>query len=175
MAETNNFTEWLKNELAQRDWSQGELCRRAGLSSASVSNVLSGQQSPGLKFYQGIATALDMSFEVILRQAGLIAPEPGADMLLGELHYYLSQLPQEEQTRFLVMVKSIWAHYQAEAGDVSAPLPPEVVQKPAGFAALDHQEAVLLNLLAETSEVFKEAVITTVRAWLAYEGVKQED
>jgi transcriptional regulator with XRE-family HTH domain len=174
--ETDQFIEWLSKELEQRGWSQGELCRQSGLSSASVSNVLNGQQTPGLRFYQGVATAFGIPLDDVLRAAGLLPPEPESDQVLGEINYYLSEMPAEEQRRFLIMARSIWEHYQSdEATEGPSPLPEIVSGEASGVVRLDPLEMSLVQLLKKTSDTFKEAVISTVRAWLVYEGVKQSD
>ena len=73
--------EWLEGQLEQRGWSSSELARRAGISQSSVSNVLTGKQIPGLEFCKGVARALDLRPEELLRQAGHLPPvsEPVAE------------------------------------------------------------------------------------------------
>jgi transcriptional regulator with XRE-family HTH domain len=68
--------EWLGQQLEQRAWSSSELARRAGISQSSVSNVLTGKQVPGLEFCKGVAKALDMQPEEMLRLAGHLPPMP---------------------------------------------------------------------------------------------------
>jgi transcriptional regulator with XRE-family HTH domain len=74
----SEFGEWLAEELKQRAWSSSELARRAGISQSSVSNVLTGKQIPGLEFCKGVAKALDLPADRLLRLAGHLAyvPEP---------------------------------------------------------------------------------------------------
>lgn len=74
----SEFGEWLADELKQRAWSSSELARRAGISQSSVSNVLTGKQIPGLEFCKGVAKALDLPADRLLRLAGHLAyvPEP---------------------------------------------------------------------------------------------------
>lgn len=62
--------EWLANELKTRAWSSSELARRADISQSSVSNVLTGKQIPGLEFCKGVAKALDLPADRLLRLAG---------------------------------------------------------------------------------------------------------
>lgn len=57
-----------------------ELARRASLSNAYVSNVLSGKQEPGAKFYQGIARAFGVTLESVqLLEANSTIPERRLD------------------------------------------------------------------------------------------------
>lgn len=68
--------EWLERQLELRAWSSSELARRAGISQSSVSNVLTGKQVPGLEFCKGVAKALGMPAEELLRMAGHLPPMP---------------------------------------------------------------------------------------------------
>jgi transcriptional regulator with XRE-family HTH domain len=70
--------EWLANELKTRAWSSSELARRADISQSSVSNVVTGKQIPGLEFCKGVARALDIPADRLLRLAGHLPPMPEA-------------------------------------------------------------------------------------------------
>jgi transcriptional regulator with XRE-family HTH domain len=72
----SEFGEWLATELKTRAWSSSELARRAGISQSSVSNVLTGKQIPGLEFCKGVARALNVPADRLLRLAGHLAPMP---------------------------------------------------------------------------------------------------
>jgi transcriptional regulator with XRE-family HTH domain len=72
----SEFGEWLADELKTRAWSSSELARRAGISQSSVSNVLTGKQIPGLEFCKGVARALNVPADQLLRLAGHLAPMP---------------------------------------------------------------------------------------------------
>lgn len=62
------FSDWIRDELKRRDWSQATLAERSGLSRSYISKMLtSGRQKPGMRFFAGIATAFEMPLaEVIL-------------------------------------------------------------------------------------------------------------
>lgn len=64
--------EWLNAEMTQRGWSQRQIARRAGVSQAAISRVLSGDNRPGLEVCEGIAKALDLPLTTVLIEAGLI-------------------------------------------------------------------------------------------------------
>jgi transcriptional regulator with XRE-family HTH domain len=68
--------EWLGQQLDRRAWSSSELARRAGISQSSVSNVLTGKQVPGLEFCKGVAQALGVPAEELLRLAGHLPAMP---------------------------------------------------------------------------------------------------
>lgn len=71
-----DFDAWLIRELNERGWSNSELARRAGVVPSTVSMILSGQKRPGLEFCVGVARALRMPPEVVLRRAGLLPSLP---------------------------------------------------------------------------------------------------
>jgi transcriptional regulator with XRE-family HTH domain len=70
----SELNDWLHEELNSRAWSYSELARRAGISQASVSNVLKSKQTPGLEFCKGMAVALDTPLDRVLRMAGHLPP-----------------------------------------------------------------------------------------------------
>ncbi|HEU5380336.1 MAG TPA: helix-turn-helix transcriptional regulator [Ktedonobacteraceae bacterium] len=72
------FTEWFKQQLYQRGWTQGKLITQSGktkgerLSSATVSRYSTGKMLPDAASCQKIARAFDVPVEFVLRKAGLI-------------------------------------------------------------------------------------------------------
>ena len=50
--------DWLLAELNRRNWSQNELGRRAKISSATVSNLITGAKKPEQETLKSIANAL---------------------------------------------------------------------------------------------------------------------
>lgn len=61
------FTDWIRNELTQRGWSQATLAQHAGLSLSTIRRVLVMGRQPGMRFFVGIATAFEISVvEVIV-------------------------------------------------------------------------------------------------------------
>lgn len=110
-----NINTWLKRMLKDRGWSVRELGRRAGLSHGYVSNVLTGRQEPGAKFYRGIAKAFDLTIDQIERldREG-IEPDDidalGDPMTLKEAYQIMSRLTSEQQKealRYLRYLRSL--------------------------------------------------------------------
>ena len=91
MTMRDELINWLNGELHRRGWSQRELGRRAGISGAMVSKVLSGEK-PGWDFCVAIARALEVTPEEVFRLARLLPhelgkdEEPDAETLLQEIH-----------------------------------------------------------------------------------------
>lgn len=65
---------WLANELKERGWSNNELARRAGMSSANMSGVLAGKYRVTFDFCFAVAEALRLPPELVFRRAGLLRP-----------------------------------------------------------------------------------------------------
>ncbi len=72
----SDFGAWLVEELGKRGWPQAEFARRAGVSPASVSRVISGESKPGDEFLNGTARALGIPVESVMRRVGKL-PETG--------------------------------------------------------------------------------------------------
>lgn len=72
----NDFVSWLVEELDDRGWSQRELARRAGISAASVNQILGEQREPSPDFCISLASAFRLPAEFILRKAGHLPPGP---------------------------------------------------------------------------------------------------
>lgn len=73
------FIEWLDKELVRRDWTQADFSRKSGLSTATVSNILSQKERPGLRFLEKTIIAFGWrspEAQEALRQLGLIPPLP---------------------------------------------------------------------------------------------------
>lgn len=77
-----SFINWLNNLLAEKGWTQAELSKRAQISPAMISSVLSGSRDPGMNFCNSVATALKLPPEEVYRVAGLLPEEPPDDQTL---------------------------------------------------------------------------------------------
>jgi transcriptional regulator with XRE-family HTH domain len=66
----SSFSIWLVGEIQKRGWPQAEFARRAGISGASVSRVISGDSRPGDEFIAGAARAFSMPVESVMRLVG---------------------------------------------------------------------------------------------------------
>ena len=101
----NNLVDWLTEEIEDRGWSLRELGRRSGLSHATISNILSSQTKPGLDFCIGIARALDVSAESVLRRADLLPRRTEETEARREMLYLFDQLTEETQETVITMLR----------------------------------------------------------------------
>ena len=71
----NDFGKWLAHEMGSHGWTNSGLARKAGISHARISQVLSGEK-PGCDFLTSIADGLNIPRESILRRAGILPELP---------------------------------------------------------------------------------------------------
>ena len=108
----HQFVNWLNKQLSDSGWTMSEMGRRAGLSHATISNVLSGKTNPGFEFCIGIAKALGMPPEVVMRKAGLMPPRPddvGAGEFIAEIAAILRNLPVADRE---IIYETAKLHYE---------------------------------------------------------------
>ena len=94
------FGDWLINELNNRHWSQGELARRSGGSTGTISNIMTGRHEASNETITAIAKALRLPVEIVFVGAGLLRGEPTRDRET-EFIYLFRKLPDYEQDRLI--------------------------------------------------------------------------
>ena len=109
-----SFSDWLNDELQARGWALNELGRRAGVSSAAVSLVMSGQRNAGPEFCRGVAVALDLPPVIVFRKAGLLPPIDPETERSRELQYLFRRLGDEDQTIMLTILRAMLGRKRAD-------------------------------------------------------------
>lgn len=101
----NTFAEWLMQQLEERDWSQAELARRAGVTRQAISNLINSNRQVGPEVANGIALALGLPPEEVFRKAGLI-PDHGDNRKVAEriASYKLSDLSKEQLEEIIGLI-----------------------------------------------------------------------
>lgn len=100
------FIPWLLEELDKRGWRPADLAHRAGLSTGSLSNVLSGNRKAGPDICNAIARALNEPPEKVFRLAELLPPLPGSeDELLDEVSEAFIRLSPEKRREVLAYTR----------------------------------------------------------------------
>lgn len=69
----SDFVTWLTATITQQGWTWSELARRAAVSPAAISMIISGKNQPGNELCLGAAKALGLPPEAALRYAGGVA------------------------------------------------------------------------------------------------------
>jgi transcriptional regulator with XRE-family HTH domain len=104
MAE-NPFAEWLKGELAARNWSQTDLGRDGGVTSAAISRILSGERKAGPDACNAIARALQLPAELVFRKAGLLPEGARWTDEQAELLHLFDQLSPYDQAEMVAIAR----------------------------------------------------------------------
>jgi transcriptional regulator with XRE-family HTH domain len=85
MAETDEFTIWLKRRLAARRMSQRQLAQRSGVDHSTISRLLNGERTPSRETERKLATVLDRGSDrklaAVLRKDPGLADEDVTDIL----------------------------------------------------------------------------------------------
>lgn len=102
---TTDFIEWLMKELNSRDWSQADLARQSGLTTAAISRILTGERNAGSDACQAIAHALGYPPETVYRAAGLLPPKPDQEIEFDEWRHVLSQLSVRDRQELLSIAR----------------------------------------------------------------------
>lgn len=98
-----NIGDWIASELAKRDWSQADLSRKAGLSRAAISNLVSGNRGLGKDTALSIAKAFNVPDDV-LRAAGDL-PDKVENHLIKQIDHLSNQLTPDEQLGVVEYIK----------------------------------------------------------------------
>lgn len=96
-----DFADWINNQLQKRNWKQADLARESGVSRAAISDILSGKHKAGFQVCKGIASAFRLPVMEVFRAAGLVQQVSEKTPVEAEFEYLLSNLPADEQKRFL--------------------------------------------------------------------------
>jgi transcriptional regulator with XRE-family HTH domain len=97
----SSFMGWLDMHLQRLGWTDNQLAKKAGISHSVISKARKQTQSVGWDACVGIAGALDLPPEVVLRQAGHLPTPPDRDDEAEELLHLFQQLPQDKKTDLL--------------------------------------------------------------------------
>ena len=66
------FSQWLSEQLSDRDMRPADLVRASGLDSAVISNLMNEKRKPGPRTIKAIAKALQISEEEVYQAAGML-------------------------------------------------------------------------------------------------------
>lgn len=95
------FSEWLRNQLIERNWTQADLAEASGVSPAQITRIITAQRGIGLDAAKSIARALRLPPETVYRAAGLLPQKPMEDEKQDILDHLFASLPPEGQEEVL--------------------------------------------------------------------------
>jgi len=104
-----DFPDWLKQELVRRGWKISLLAERSGLAYSTIGDVIGRRTTPGTEFCKGIATALNIPPDQVLRQAGILPPAATGGQ--EELLDYLQYLTEEDKDTILRIARTLYERH----------------------------------------------------------------
>lgn len=107
MPRVNELTTWINTQLTDRGWGYNELARRAGVASGTVSNIMSGRTNPGFVFCRGVARALGVEPDRVMRIAGLLPSLPPAVEGEQEAIRLLRRLSSQARENAMAMLRGL--------------------------------------------------------------------
>lgn len=98
------FNDWLLDKLQKIDWSQADLARASGLTTASISKYVGGR-IPDESALKKIAKAFNLPPETVFRAAGILPPVSELDATREEIIELTSHMSREEQREVLEYIR----------------------------------------------------------------------
>jgi len=90
-----NFSQWLSDELKEREWSNADLARKSKLSRQSIGYYLTGR-IPDADSMVKIARAFGVTIETVYRHADMLPPKSERDSLEEEAEHLFKQIKGAE-------------------------------------------------------------------------------
>lgn len=100
------FGDWLQGELDKRGMKQADLARESGLTTATISRLITQQRGPDDATCLKISKALGIPVEDVFRRAGKLPPQSELehDPTLREIYEVVKQLTEEQRAAVLEFV-----------------------------------------------------------------------
>lgn len=100
-----SFAEWLQNELTERDMSQSELARLAGINRQVISTYINQKRiKPDENILRAIARAFRVPNETVFRAAGMLDPVSEVDEEVAKLLNDFRQLPERDRAEIQALI-----------------------------------------------------------------------
>ncbi len=99
--ENEMFNKWLEDQMKEKGWNKSEMARRAKLARGTITNILNGERGIGEDAINGIALALELPRETVLRAAGKLPPVSDTEMYLEQFRDILERMSAEERNQYL--------------------------------------------------------------------------
>lgn len=103
-----DFSVWLENELIERQWSQSDLAREAGVHRQVINSYINQKRSkPDEEILRLLADAFGYPPETVFRAAGLLPPKPEKDELVEKITHLLFNMDEPDKSRVLEYVELV--------------------------------------------------------------------
>lgn len=100
------FAEWLEAKRKEKGWTQTFFAERAGLSNTQMSRLMRYERHPGIDAIQGIARALGIQTEVVMRYAGWLPPYTELPDSAKSWGKRLMAIPVEDRERAIAALEA---------------------------------------------------------------------
>lgn len=109
------FGEWLQSEMDTREWTQADIARHSGITTAQISRLVSGARGAGKQTCTAIAHALGYPPETVYRAAGLLPDVPQDDAWLERVRALASQLDEDDKALALNLIYQLLGRKRNDA------------------------------------------------------------
>lgn len=107
-----NFGDWLLERLKEKNMSQSELARIAGLSKGTISNLINGTKGAGQDSLKAVATALKLPPDLVFEKAGLLPQKPELSPIKRALLHAAEGLPESDLKLALSLLEQRQEYYK---------------------------------------------------------------
>lgn len=106
MTKREEFSDWLKQELAQRGWDQAELARQSHITPGQISHLLAGDRSAGPNACRKLARVFHLPPEEVFRRAGLLPRASESSEEFERLTHYFRLMKPSDQKRLIMIART---------------------------------------------------------------------
>lgn len=110
------FSEWLLKELKDRDMTQADLSRIAGLGSGTISNIMIGNRKVGQDTLAKIAHALKLPPDLVFEKAGILPPKRDLSPIKRKLAHLAESLPDSDVETAIALLEQRDEYYKKNPG-----------------------------------------------------------
>jgi transcriptional regulator with XRE-family HTH domain len=100
------FNEWLLEQLKELDWSQADLARASGLTTAAISKYINGR-TPDQSALRKLAKAFKLPPDLVFEKAGILPPKSDLTPLQRSIMEMVKNLPENDLAMIEVMLRAI--------------------------------------------------------------------
>lgn len=111
-----NFGSWLLNALKEREMSQSELARLAGISKGTVSNLVNATAGVGQDSLKAVARALKLPADLVFEKAGVLPSKPDLSPVKRKLVHVAEGLPDSDVEIAIALLEQRSEYYKKNPG-----------------------------------------------------------
>lgn len=100
-----DFSDWLREQIELRDWSQADLARASHISPTQIARILSRERNVGNEAVIAIAFAFKLPPEQVYRAAGILPPATETTELIEQMIHDVKDLPEQDQQEILAFIR----------------------------------------------------------------------